>query len=277
MSGALERQAEILKLARLLRRDPATLDYLEQVPAGDIGALREQITDVLFAEGDKALRRLAAASRVLPAPLIATIAQRAFGPLLSARMAGILEPGRAADVAERLPVDFLADVALELDPRRTSDVVARIPAAKVAAITSVLVRREEYVMMGRFVGCLGDEALTASLEAMDDTALLQVAFVLEAKENLDHLLDLVGTDRLESAIDSAGREQLWAEILDLLANLSERRRAALIEQPGLRRRVTQEIARLDPSSREAILDGLRNTGLADELAVLEEELGGTPS
>ena len=48
MSQALAVRAEIVKLARLLRRDPATLDYLEQVPADDVRLLREQVTDLLF-------------------------------------------------------------------------------------------------------------------------------------------------------------------------------------------------------------------------------------
>ena len=37
MAGALETRAEILKLARLLGRDPADLDYLDEVPAEESG------------------------------------------------------------------------------------------------------------------------------------------------------------------------------------------------------------------------------------------------
>ncbi len=113
---ALAARAELLKLARLLNRDPDQLSYLEVVAADDLKAFREQLTEVLFASSSKTLIRLAVASKLLPTGVVATIAQRAFGPLLAARVAGLLDPGRAVDVAAKLPPDFLADVAIELDP-----------------------------------------------------------------------------------------------------------------------------------------------------------------
>jgi hypothetical protein len=175
----LESRVEILKLARLLDTDPDRLAYLEAVPAEDIRKLRERATDRLFDADGSALQRVAAASRLLPTPLAATIGQRAFGPLLCARVAGRLEPGRGVDLASRLPADFLADIAVELDPRRASDVIVRIPTAQIVEVAAELVRRQEYVAMGRFVGHLSDEAITASLEVIDDLSLLQIVFVLE--------------------------------------------------------------------------------------------------
>jgi hypothetical protein len=173
VTDALEIRAEILKLARLLGRDPHSLSYLEQVPAADIRALREQVTDMLFTAHGHTLSRLAAASKLLPVGLAATIGERAFGPVLCARVAGMLEPSRAVEIAARLPTPFLADVAIDIDPRRASDVIGRIPPAQVAAVTRELVRREEHVTMGRFVGHLADEAIAAALTAMDERALLQ--------------------------------------------------------------------------------------------------------
>jgi len=169
---ALRSRAEVLKLARLLGRAPERLDYLQDVPISDLRLLREQVTDVLFGAQSTALARLAAASKVLPVGLMATIAEKAFGPLVSARIAGLLEPSRAVDVAARLPPAFLADVAIELDPRRASDVIARIPAGQIADVTRELVRRDEHVTMGRFVGHLSDEALSAAIDEMDDAVLL---------------------------------------------------------------------------------------------------------
>ena len=130
MSEALEARAEILKLARVLGREAGDLDYLEQIPSADIRALREQVTDVLFRAHGQALSRLAAASKLLPVGLVATIGERAFGPVLSARMTGMLEPARAVEMAAKLPVTFLADVAVNLDPRRASEVIAKIPAPR---------------------------------------------------------------------------------------------------------------------------------------------------
>ena len=93
MNGELRSRAEVLKLARLLRRQPEQLVYLEHVAHDDLRALREQVTDMLFAAHDATLRRLAASSKLLPVGLVAMLAQHAFGPVLSARIAGLLDPG----------------------------------------------------------------------------------------------------------------------------------------------------------------------------------------
>jgi hypothetical protein len=116
----LAARAEVLKLARLLDEDPDELGFLESVAVADLVALREGVTEVLFSAHAGVLTRLVAASRLLPTSVVAAIGERAFGPVLSARLAGLLDPERAVDMAGRLPVSFLADVAVEIDPRRAS-------------------------------------------------------------------------------------------------------------------------------------------------------------
>lgn len=230
MSEKLQARAETLKLARLLGRDPQNLGFLAEVPVADLVALREQVTDVLFNAHDGVLTRLVAASRLLPTAVVAAIGERAFGPMLSARVAGRLDPDRAVEMAGRLPTAFLADVAVEIDPRRASDLLARIPPRRVADITGELVRRGEYVTMGRFMGHLSSDATIAAVAAMDDGALLQVAFVLESKSSMAQLVDLLARERIEAILAAAGREDLWAEVLDLVSHLTlnqQRRFAAL--------------------------------------------------
>src|SRR5436305_8288287 len=126
MTDSLAVKAEILKLARVLGYDAAELGYLNEASAEDIRQLREQVTDMLFTAHGHTLGRMAAASRLLPIGVLALIAERAFGPMLAARMAGMIEPSRAVEIAAKLPPGFLADVAVELDPRRASDVIAGI-------------------------------------------------------------------------------------------------------------------------------------------------------
>ncbi len=202
-ADALQTRAEVLKLARILGREPAKMAYLERVPVDDLRRLRDQVTEVLWSADGQALSRLAAASRLLPAGVSANICQRAFGPLLTARLAGRLEPGRAADIASKLPPAFLADVASELDPRRASEVIARIAPDDIAAVTRELVEREEYVTMGRFVGHLSDGSLDAALSAMDDRALLQVVFVLEDPERLGSVIAKLPAQRRRELARSA--------------------------------------------------------------------------
>lgn len=223
MTIELESKAEVAKLARLLDADPDSLAFLERVPPEDLRVLRDQATDVLFDADLGALQRMAAASRVIPVPLLAKIAEGVFGPLLCARIAGLIDPPRAVDIAARLEPAFLADVAVSLDPRRATDVIARMPVEQIVAVASELLSREEFVTMGRFVGHLSEEALSAALALADEAALLRIAFVLEGKERLGDVLGMLSGKRLAAVIKVAGRDDLWAEVLDLLANVSDRR------------------------------------------------------
>lgn len=309
MNGALAVRAEVLKLARLLRREPSEFEYLEQIPAQDLRELREQVTELLFTAHGSALARLASASKLLPVRVVATIGERAFGPVLAARIAGLLDPDRAVEMADTMPIEFLADVAVELDPRRASDVISRIAPARIAAVTRELLRREEYVTMGRFVGHLGDEAVLAAFDVLDDVALLRVAFVLESKESLDRLVSLISSSRRESIVDTAAQNDMWIEVLDLISHLSPDTRmqfAALgaLDRDGVleaivraaaehelwpellplvpelrpesQERVIQEAARLNSAQRDEITRHARAAGMHEQLKMFQQVLGTRP-
>jgi hypothetical protein len=256
----LQAHAETMKLARLLGCDPGRLEYLERLPPDDLRALRDGVTEALYDAHGGSLARLAAASRLLPSGLTATIGQRAFGPLLSARLAGLLEPARAVEVAGKLPPAFLADVAVELDPRRADDLIANLAPALIGQVTGELTARREYVTMGRFVGHLGDEALAAALGAMDDEAVLQVAFVLEDRSQLSHLLGRLTKRRSAGVVAAAAQEGLWLEALDLLNHLSKRQRSEMVEAA----------LALDATSLEAILDAIIEHELWGEVLLIAE-------
>jgi hypothetical protein len=231
MPQALQGRAEILKLARLLHVEPAELEYLVAVPVEDLVALREAVTETLFRAHGGVLTRLAAASRMLPTSVVAAIGERAFGPMLSARIAGLLDPERAVDMAGRMPISFLADIAVEIDPRRASAVIGRIPPEQVGAITRELVARGEFVTMGRFVGHLSPKSIAAAVAAMDDASLLRVAFVLESKDTVSEVVDLLGPGRTAGVIAAAVREDLWVEVLDLVSHLELRQIQPFLDIP----------------------------------------------
>jgi hypothetical protein len=219
-SSAVTR-AELMKLARLLDAELDDLDYLHEVGPGQLRVLREQVTQVVFDSGGPALGRLAGASRLLPTGVIAAIAEHAFGPVLAARIAGMLDPGRAADVAAKLPTPFLVQTAVHLDPRRAVDVLARIPAERIAEVARELIVAEEYVTLGRFVGHLPDQAIVLAVHEMDDFTVLTVAFVIEDSSGIERVLALMDPGRLDGLLDAAVGTELWPEVLDLLAEVPE--------------------------------------------------------
>lgn len=220
MSQTLERTAEITKLARLLGVEPTDLGYLDKLPADALHAFRIQATDRLFARDAGRLHRVAAASKLIPVPLTVKIAQLAFGPVLCAAIAGLLDPAHAVRIAARCPTSFLADITIHLDPRRAPDVIAAVPTELVVAVANDLLARGEHVTMGRFVSYLRPETLRASVEDIPDEAdLLRVAFVMEGKHKLDELVD-IARDRIPGILQAAHEHDLWAEALDLIGHLS---------------------------------------------------------
>src|SRR5207248_1022865 len=148
MSERLDNRAEVAKLARLVAVDPAELDFLEGLPSRALREYREEATERLF-EADAAMfRRVGAAAKLIPSGLIASIAQRAFGPLLCARAAGAVETSKALDVLRRLPPEFVAEATIEVDPRRVVDLIAAVPRETVVPVARILGERREYVTMG---------------------------------------------------------------------------------------------------------------------------------
>jgi hypothetical protein len=257
---ALQAHAEVLKLARLLQRDPESLAYLEPLSVQDLRELRERLTETLFDAHSGSLRRLSAASRLLPVGLSASMGESVFGPLLSARLTGLLEPGRAAEMASKLPAPFLADVAVEMDPRRASELISRIPAAQIAQITSELMSRGEYVTMGRFVGHLSDAAITAALAAMDDRSLLGVVFVLEDKAQLPGLVARLPERRVAGVIQTAADNDLWVEALDLLDHLAPQQRADMVAAT----------LKLEPAALDSIVAAVVAHNLWEEVLPIAE-------
>jgi hypothetical protein len=223
LSERLEVRAELLKLSRLIGVDEGELDYLEGIPSAELRQFRESATQRLFDDGARMLGRVGAASRLVPAGLTATIAQKAFGPLLCARSAGMVDASKAVDVARRLPADFLADVVIDLDPRRVVDIIAEVPAELVAPVARELGERGEHVTMGRFLAFVPDHLIATAMGALTDEAMLHTAFVLEHKDRLDHAVGLLPPERLPGVLQSAAGLGLWPEVLDLLDQLTEER------------------------------------------------------
>jgi hypothetical protein len=228
VSERLEVRAEVLKIARLLDVDEAELGYLADVPAVDLRDFRAKATDRLFTSAP-GLARAAAVAKLIPSKLVASIAQRAFGPVLCARAAGGADPGKAVDVAKHLPPDFLADVAVHLDPRRVATIIAGVPMELVVPVAEELERRGEFVTMGRFLAFVPDHAIAAAIGALTDEAMLRTAFVLEHKDRLDHAIGLLPPERLPEIIHTASRLDLWSEALELLHYVSDERKGPIAD------------------------------------------------
>ncbi len=227
----LAHQAEVLKLARLLDLSPAELPMLSRVPADAVRSLREQATHAAFASDEAFFKRVVAASRLLPVPVLALVAQHALGPLLAARVAGQMDVKRGVGIAQRLPADFLAEVCLHLDPHRSRDLIRAMDVDLVVEVALHLAEQDEHVTMGRFVDIITDDAIVAVIAALEDDAdLLHTAFLSENKARLDSSVEQLPETRIVSLIETAASgEDLWPETLGLMQHLSAAVRGRLAD------------------------------------------------
>jgi hypothetical protein len=267
-AATLERRAEIAKLARLLELDPGAFEYLEAVEPAEIARYREQATDLLYDADRVRLKRMADASRLLPVQVLAAIGRNALGPLLCARLTGLLDARRAIEIAEHLPSPFLAELGAEMDPRRATEVIAGMPAEQVAEVAAEMARRGEHVAMGRFVAHLSDPALAACVEVAGDADLLRVALVLDGKERLAQIAGLLSEERLAALGRAAADESLWPELLELSRHLPEDERCRLARAA---------FATLDDAEIAALAQTVEAEGLVDAVrplvACLDESAG----
>jgi hypothetical protein len=232
MSSSLAQRAEVLKLARLLGVQPGELEYLHKLDAALIRKLRQHATASLFDADRKAFQKVAAASKLLPAPITALIAEKALGPLLCAKIAGLIEPQRAVEIAKRLNTRYLADLCLELDPRSAVDVLQAMPVDRIVEVSRELARRKEYITMARFVDSLTDEAIEATMaDLRDDETLLRIGFFVEDAGRLSAIIDLLAPERLRNIVQVASDRggELWPEALALINSVAEPQRRLMAD------------------------------------------------
>jgi hypothetical protein len=218
----LATRAEVAKLSRTLGADPATLAFLERLPAEQVRELRRSVYDRYYTFDRKLFQRVTRAFRRIPSLIGAWIARLA-GPLLTARVAGDLPARHAARMAQRLPPAFVADVCLYLDPRCAHDLIHALPTRAILPIALELLQRRDWITTGRFVDFLPDDAIRTVLEHIEnDEMLLRISFFVESPDRLDHVVHLMPAERLRQAILLAVDESrdLLTEVMSLIIHVS---------------------------------------------------------
>lgn len=218
-------RAELIKLARVLGTSEDKVAFLAPLGVEPLRRLEDRLSAALFDEYRTAFQKLADASRLLPASLVAKMSELVFGPMLSARISGLMPPDRAIEVALKLRGRFLADVCVELDPRNASELLARMPTKVIVEVAGELLRRREYVTMGRFVDDLTNEAIRAVMQAFtDDAALVRIGLFVERRERLVELVELLAPERIDGVVAAAasGEPEVQAAGLAMMGQLTHR-------------------------------------------------------
>lgn len=246
---SLAQRAEVIKLARLCHVEDASLAWLGKLDAPLIRALREQATAAMFDADRKRFHNMATASRLLPVPILVLIIEKVIGPLICARVCGLVPAARAIEIAEKLKLPFLVDACIELDPRSAQELIAGFPKHLIVAIARELAERGEYVTMGRFIDLIALDAIRPVVDAItDDARLLHIAFFAESTERLGDIVERIAPARLNAIVGHAatGSSELWGEALALISGVDV----------GLQ----QKLAAITGALPEAALDNIvRNT------------------
>ena len=269
--GDLASRAEAGRLRDELGVGDDRLQFLHDHHHQDVRRLRLLVSESLAAPHRAAFRRLAGASSMLPAMVVAPIAERVFGPVLSSKVAAELGPDEARSLVGHFRAPFLADLCRTLDPTAAGDVVAAIPAERALEVGMELHRRGDLVTLGRFVDVVAEDAIPPMLGVLDDDALLQIALGADGRDRLDtifrqlddaRVLDIVraaaGSDQLADAVallGELGPDQAVRTITlvigaeaELLADL-----VATLSRVGGWDELLPVIARLEPADLEALV------------------------
>lgn len=216
----LAAMAEAGHLRRELDTADDDLTFLHAFDADDVRRLRIAVAESLAARHRKTFRSMAAASKLLPKPLLGTIGEKAVGPLICSKIAAELEPGHARKIVGSFSVPFLADLCRTLDTVSAQPVLLAIPPKIAIPVGAELDRRGDLETLARFIDVVDLELIPPMLEIIDDDALIHIAIVAQSRERLSEIFELIDDERLRSVIDAAVRGGVLDEAVVMMSELA---------------------------------------------------------
>jgi hypothetical protein len=234
--------------------------FAAELPAATIRRVRERVVATLYDEHKAAFQRVAAITRLLPTAVNVRITLRAFSPLLAARVAGEMPPDRAADLANRMPVEFLVESCVHLDPRRAAPLVQRVRADRVLAVVMELIEREDFITLGRLLDAATEPLIHDVAATVPTEALLRVGIYAESDAQLTRAVALLPPARLRAVVRDAlaGSAELRSAGLALVGRLTD---------DTLRGRLAEYAAEADDETLTALLRTAIDDGTVAELLV----------
>jgi hypothetical protein len=210
---------EVDKLAHELGVDAEQLAFLNGADPVELAQLRETIRSALFAAQEPRLRRIAALSKVLPAPITARIGRTGLGAMPCGQLASVLDTDTAVRLAGHFDAEFLADISGWLDPARTEEIVRALPEDKVIAIGHRLLDREDYITLARLVSVVSTPVALGVVARMTDRQLLQVTRYADDRMRLAELVRDLPGDRIAGVITAATQAGISLDDLGLVVTI----------------------------------------------------------
>lgn len=231
--GDLASRIEVTKLASELRAEESDLHFLVSRTPQDLRRLRGHVAEALFTRHEDRVLRLASLSKLLPVPITAKIAELALGPMLSARVAGVLDGRDAAKLAGHLDPKFLTEVSVSLDPKRVAPIVTALPDDLVIDVGRRLLAKGEHLVLGRFVSVVDVRVALAVVESGSAEDLLKVALYTDDTGALDAIVEQLPDEMLAEVLRAADKHNAWDAAVNLVTSLSADSLARIVNQIGV--------------------------------------------
>ncbi len=253
----IDRATEMRRLARVLHKDESELAYLDSLDGAGLQKLRNLIQNSLIDEFSPLFSRIAASGKYGPDSLSAFLAQKVFGPTLSANIGYYTPTAKAVRMAKMFEPDFLTDVAREQVPERAQDMLKAIPLDVMSVVTENLLASRDYPIMGNFTDYLPEDKAAALMSEIQDPAdHLRVSAFAQHKDRVARLVTALDDDRLKELIVVAFSHD------DFLFELSLVTAAMPAEN---QRRMAQLADAVNPEFRSRARELADSTGIAGQL------------
>lgn len=210
----LAARIEVEKLASALGVTDDRLTFLTSSDPDEIRSLTRLVRTAIAERSASRVQRIAGLTGMVPTSVASRVAQHAFGPRLSARVAGVITPADAVKLAGHLPAPFLAQVAARLDPERVEGLIRGLPDELLVDVGRQILADGEHAALGRLVAVVSTEVATRVVEQASAEELLRVALYADDPTQLESVIDELSDERLQGVLDAA--RQLDPEARELL-------------------------------------------------------------
>ncbi|MFC5731278.1 MULTISPECIES: hypothetical protein [Nocardioides] len=210
----LAARIEVEKLTAALGVTGDELMFLTASSPDEIRSLTGAVRTAIAERNAGRVQRVAGLTGMVPTSIASKVAQHAFGPRLSARVAAVIEPADAAKLAGHLPAPFLAQVAARLDPERVEGLIRGLPDQLLVDVGRQILADGEHAALGRLVAVVSTEVATRVVENATADELLRVALYADDPAQLEAVIDELSDERLQGVLTAA--EQLDPDARGLL-------------------------------------------------------------